>query len=192
PTATAKISIGKDGLHAIIFSGNESTLYLDPYTKDSKEYIVYKRSDLESKDKDFSCEVEDNVTKAVDNSNFQARNANDGKLRTFRLAIVCSGEYAQFHLNRQSVAASATDAVKKAAVLSAMNTSMTRINGVYEKDLAVRMVIVADNDKVIFLDAATDNITDGTPNTMINEVQTICDAQIGDANYDIGHIFSID
>ena len=192
PTASAKISIGADGIHAIVFSGKESTLYLDPYTKDGKEYIVYKRNDLEKKDEDFSCEVEDTAKKVVEKSRFENKNANDGKLRTYRIAIVCSGEYAQFHLNRQNVSASATDAVKKAAVLSAMNTSMTRINGVYERDLAVRMVIVADNDKVIFLDAATDNITDGTPSTMINEVQTICDAQIGDANYDIGHIFSID
>ena len=192
PTASAKISIGLDGLHAIVFSGRESTLYIDPYTKNDEEYIVYKRSELEKKDEDFSCEVEDNVKKAVETSRFQNRNANDGKLRTYRIAIVCSGEYAQFHLNRQNVSATATDAVKKAAVLSAMNTSMTRINGVYERDLAVRMVIVGDNDKVIFLDAATDNITDGTPGTMINEVQTICDEEIGDANYDIGHIFSID
>ncbi len=89
-----------------------------------------------------------------------AKNANDGKLRTFRLAIVCSGEYAQFHLgaSQQNVASDATDEVKKAAVLSAMNTSMTRINGVFEKDLAVKMVIVADNDKVIFLDAASDGL----------------------------------
>jgi hypothetical protein len=107
------------------------------------------------------------------------------------LAIVCSGEYAQFHLTRQGVSATAPDAEKKAAVLSAMNTSMTRINGVYERDLGVKMEIVADNDKVIFLDPATDNITDGNAQTMINQVQTICDSQIGDANYDIGHVFSI-
>ena len=60
-----------------------------------------------------------------------------------------------------------------------MNTSMTRINGVYERDLGVTMEIVADNDKIIFLDAATDGITDGDASSMINEVQTICDQEIG-------------
>ncbi|MFL0077850.1 zinc-dependent metalloprotease [Tenacibaculum maritimum] len=189
PTATAKISVGSDGIHAIIFSGNHSTLYIDPYTKNKQQYISYKRSSLPSKKDDFTCTVEDASEKAFQ-KNTAARGANDGKLRTFRLAIVCSGEYAQFHLNRQGVSAGATDAVKKAAVLSAMNTSMTRINGVYERDLGVRMVIVADNDKIIFLDADTDNITDGSAGTMIGETQAICDAEIGDANYDIGHIFS--
>ena len=107
--------------------------------------------------------------------------------------MVCSGEYAEFHLgvSQQNIPDTATDEVKKEAVLSAMNTSMTRINGVFEKDLSVKMVIVNDNNKIIFLDAATDGISDGHPSTMINEVQTICDNSIGDANYDIGHIFSI-
>ena len=107
------------------------------------------------------------------------------------MALACSGEYAQFHLTNQSIPASATDEQKKAAVLSAMNTTMTRVNGVFEIDIAVKMVLVGDNDRIVFLDADTDNITDGNPISMINEVQTICDAQIGNANYDIGHIFSI-
>ena len=81
--------------------------------------------------------------------------------------------------------------LKKLPFLSAMNTTMTRVNGIFERDLSVRMTIVGDNDKVIFLDAATDNITDGDPDKMINEVQTICDTEIGSANYDIGHVFSI-
>ena len=46
-----------------------------------------------------------------------------------------------------------------------------------KEDLGVKMVIVADNDKIIFLNANdTDNITDGSVHgTMIDEVQTICD-----------------
>ena len=190
PTAVAKISIGTDGFHAVVFSGKEETLYIDPYTKDNKTLIAYKRSDLEINKDDFTCQVEESSRRSITEGKAIA-NVNDGNLRTFRLALVCSGEYAQFHLTNQNIQASATDEVKKAAVLSAMNTTMTRVNGVFERDLAVRMVIVGDNDKVVFLDANTDNITDGDPNTMINQVQSICDAQIGDANYDIGHIFSI-
>ena len=190
PTAVAKISIGSDGLHAIIFSGNESTIYIDPYSKDNNDYIVYNRSSLVKKNSDFKCEVEEASNAIISQQNF-SRNANDGKLRTFRLAIVCSGEYAQFHLTRQGVASTATEVVKKAAVLSAINTSMTRINGVFEKDLGVHMELVANNEEIIFLDADNDNISDGSAGTMISEVQSICDASIGDENYDIGHIFSV-
>ena len=187
----AKISLGSDGFHAVVFSPNGKTIYIDPYSKDNKEYIVYKTSDLKEEDVNFKCKVEE-TTKVKKFTNIQSKLLTDGNLRTFRLALVCSGEYAQFHLNNQSIPSSATEAIKKEAVLSAMNTSMTRVNGVFEKDLAVTMVIVGNNDSVIFLDAATDGITDGDPNAMILEVQTIADNQIGTANYDIGHIFSID
>ena len=189
-TAVAKISVGVDGFHATVYSAKKPTVYIDPFSKDKKDYIVYNRKSLSKVEKDFTCLVEESAKEVVSSPTFN-KSINDGRLRTFRIAIVCSGEYAQFHLNRQNIASNASDAVKKAAVLSAMNTSMTRINGVFEKDLGVRMVIVNNNDNVIFLDPATDNITDGNANTMINEVQAICDAQIGTSNYDIGHIFSV-
>jgi hypothetical protein len=189
PSATARFSFGTDGFHGVIFYTDKPSFYIDPYTKNYNSYISYSRSSLPQRDHDFSCEVDEQLDakKMVVSSQ---RNADDGLLRIFRLALVCSGEYAQFHLNDQGIASDASDADKKAAVLSAMNTSMTRINGVYERDLGVRMEIVDNNDQVIFLDAATDGITDGSAGTMIGQVQNICDTTIGTANYDIGHIFS--
>ncbi|MGG6230231.1 reprolysin-like metallopeptidase [Tenacibaculum sp. SDUM215027] len=189
PTSSAKISIGKDGVHAIVFSANEGTSYINPYTKDYKEYIIYKKSSLTPSKDEFLCKVED----AIQDGNIsprQRRNANDGNLRTYRMAIACTGEYTQFHINNQGVSPTASNAEKKAAVLSAMNTTMTRVNSVYERDLAVRMIIVDNNDSLIFLDADTDGLTNDDANTLIDESQVKCDDVIGDANYDIGHTFS--
>lgn len=45
-SSTAKISIGKDGVHVMLFTSNEGTVYIDPYTKDHKEYVVYKKENL--------------------------------------------------------------------------------------------------------------------------------------------------
>ncbi|WP_281979945.1 reprolysin-like metallopeptidase [Tenacibaculum mesophilum] len=189
PSSSAKISIGKDGVHVIISSANEGTSYINPYTKDYKEYIVYKKSSLPPSKDEFSCKVEDTVQKN-NISPHQRRNADDGNLRTYRMAIACTGEYAQFHINNQRVPSTASDAEKKAAVLSAMNTTITRVNEVYERDLAVRMVIVDNNDALIFLDADTDGLTNDSARTLIDESQEKCDEIIGDANYDIGHTFS--
>lgn len=189
PSSSAKISIGKDGVHAIIFSANEGTSYINPYTKDYREYIIYKKSSLTSGKDEFLCKVEDTVQEK-NTSPRQRRNANDGNLRTYRMAIACTGEYAQFHINNQGVSSSASDTEKKAAVLSAMNTTITRVNAVYERDLAVRMVIVDNNDALIFLDANTDGLTNDSAGTLIDESQEKCDNIIGDANYDIGHTFS--
>lgn len=191
PTAMAKIDIGTNGMHAIVFSGEHSTVYIDPYTKDNKDYIVYERKSLQKNDEDFRCMVNENQAANSDGNRVQMnRNADDGKLRTYRLALVCTGEYAQYHLTQQGVSAGATNAVKKAAVLSAMNTTMNRVNGVYERDLSVRMVIVANNDQVIFLDSTTDGLSNSSAGSLINESQGTCDNVIGAGNYDIGHTFS--
>ena len=190
-SANAKISIGSDGFHAVIYSEAKETIYIDPYTRDQKEYIIYKKSSLNDVDLSFQCEVEEAANKEFLNTNF-SKNVNDGNLRTYRLALACSGEYAQFHLgaSQQNIPSSASDQLKKAAVLSAMNTSLTRLNGVFERELAVKFELVTNNEDIIFLDAATDGMTDDDPDELIDEVQTICDAQIGNANYDIGHVFS--
>ncbi len=191
PTAFAKIDIGTKGFHGIIFSGNHSTLYIDPYTKDGGSAIVYQRKDLDHHDHDFSCEFdEENTKRTLDVSNINMRGADDGLLRTFRIAIAATGEYSQYHINEQGVSPSATDAVKKAAVLSAMNTTMNRVNGVYEKDLGVRMIIVSNNDQIIFLDPDTDGLSNNSASALIGQSQTVCDNNIGSANYDIGHTFS--
>ncbi|WP_025743800.1 fibronectin type III domain-containing protein [Aquimarina pacifica] len=191
PSSIARISISKVGLHAMISSGNHETMYIDPYTKDKKEYIIYSKSDLPRDANNFECLVENtpelNISQKISNS---YKNANDGQLRTFRLAIACSGEYSQYHLSNQGISASASDQVKKEAVLSAMNTTMTRVNGIFERDLAVTMVIVNNNTDIIFLDSNTDNLSNSDAYSLINESQTVCDAYIGSNNYDIGHTFS--
>lgn len=190
PTCVAKISVGIDGVHILISSESHSDLYIDPYITDNTEYIVYKRTDLKEKTSDFKCKVEsDNRTKGIVKKKSSIKRTNNGKLRTFRLVLACSREYAQFHLKRQNIDSSAPENVKRATVLSAMNTSMTRINGVFERDLGVKMLLVANNDKVVFLDGEADEITDanGSSSEMMKEVQRIFDVQIGNGSCDTYH-----
>ncbi|WCC45212.1 hypothetical protein PJW08_03255 [Tenacibaculum finnmarkense] len=89
PTAIAKISLGANGVHALIYSANKSIVYIDPYTVDKKKYIIYKKSALKAKENDFRCQVESTAKKTM-TSSIQKRNANDGILRTFRVAIACT------------------------------------------------------------------------------------------------------
>ena len=190
PTLSAKISIGTDGFHATIFNPSTQTLIIEPYTKDQKEYIIHEKSDLKSTKNNFKCEVNETIPQFNNITSASIKNVNDGNLRTYRLALACTGEYSQFHLNQQGVPTSASETTKKAAVLSAINTTMTRVNSVFENDLAVRMILVDNNDQLIFLDATTDDLDNSDPNFLINQSQTKCDDIIGTNNYDIGHTFS--
>lgn len=187
PSAVARFSLSDLGLNVMISSHNYKTIYIDPYTKNQNFYISYDKSSLPTDSRSMECLVED--TLPID---FQSapENADDGMLRTYRLALACTGEYAQYHLTNQGVPAGATDEVKKAAVLSAMNTAMTRVNGVYERDVSLTMVIIADNTDIIYLNAGTDPYTNNDGLTMLGQNQATCDAVIGTANYDIGHVFS--
>ena len=187
PTASIHISTTLFGLHTMTLSGKTGTIFIDPYTKDLNEYMVYKRADLRStSSRTFSCNVEEAEGVTNTNPNLLGR-ATDGKYRTYRLAMACTIEYAAYHVTAAGVGAGTT-AQKKAAVLAAMVVSMVRINGVYERDMSLKMQLVANNDLVIFIDA--DAFSNDTAGSLINESQTVIDANIGDANYDIGHTVS--
>ncbi|CAM3310943.1 reprolysin-like metallopeptidase [Aequorivita lipolytica] len=187
-SAVARFSVSDAGVNVMISSVHYSTIYIDPYTKDKNYYISYNVNSLPADPNGFECLVEEAIGPELD---MEQRNADDGMLRTYRLALACTGEYAFYHWSVQAgIDPSAPDAVKKAEVLSAMNTSMTRVNGVYEIDVALTMVLVANNTDVIYLNAGTDPYTNNNGFTMLGQNQSNIDSVIGSANYDIGHVFS--
>ncbi|MCZ4317380.1 M12 family metallo-peptidase [Aequorivita viscosa] len=186
-SAIARFSVSNVGVHVMISSVNYSTIYIDPYTQDRNYYIAYNINQVPANPNSAVCLTEETEIMDLPTNNL---NADDGILRTFRLALASTGEYSQYHLNQQGIPNGASDAVKKAAVLSAMNVAMTRVNGVYERDASLTMVIVADNEDIIFLNAASDPYTNNSGGAMLGQNQTTCDAIIGNANYDIGHVFS--
>ena len=78
-----------------------------------------------------------------------------------------------------------------AQTLAKIVTTMNRVNGVYEKEVSVRMILVATENNIIFTNAATDPFTgNNNGSTLIDESQKVIDSAIGTGNYDIGHTFS--
>ena len=190
--STIRFSVTPLGLNAMIFHNTGQAIYIDPYTSDKDSYIIYSKKNLPII-APFECKVEDYNSTSKQSSSIvsaKAENADDGNLRTFRLAVATTGEYSQFHLNREGVSATATDAEKKVVIMAAIANTMTRVNGVFERDVALTMQLVANNTDVIFLDALTDGFTNSDGNTLIDESQSKIDANIGSVNYDIGHTFS--
>ncbi|MEP7165179.1 MAG: reprolysin-like metallopeptidase [Ferruginibacter sp.] len=169
-----------DGFHAQILSP-DGRVYIDPYRRDDLDnYISYYQRD-NHRDHQFICEgpeLSDVQNKAPNNT--LAGACRGTQLYTYRLAVACTGEYA--------VALSATTA---AMLHSKIVTSVNRVDGVYESELSVRLVLVATNDLIEFLDPATDPFTgNNNANTLITQSQTQITTRIGSANFDIGHTFS--
>ncbi len=186
PAETIRFSVTLFGLHAMFLGGENGAFYIDTYTKDLNNYIVYRKQDISPNDS-FQCHVTDTSSEVIQSVENTMNRASDGFFRTYRLAMACTIEYATFHVNAAGLGGG-TLAQKKAAVLSAMVVTMTRVNGVFEKDMALRMNLVATNDLVIFIDS--DSFDNANSNNLINQSQTVIDANIGSANYDIGHTVS--
>jgi subtilisin-like proprotein convertase family protein len=179
PSEVIRLSITPKGLHVMFLGTSNGTQFIDPYSVDGNLYTVYSKNDLNTRDFDFECGVIDEpLLDRSFNDNAAYRNANDGTLRNYRLALACTGEYAAFHGGTE------------AGALAAMVVTMNRVSGIYERDLSITFSIVTNNTNIIFTDAATDPFSNDSPNTLINQSQTQINNIIGAANYDVGHTFS--
>jgi PKD repeat protein/subtilisin-like proprotein convertase family protein len=181
PHAYIRFDLGPKGFHAMILSPNHSTIFIDPFhDKTANEYIVYYKKDFIAHNKTMTCDYEA-VNKHLlhDTPDLDKAPINgDCQFRDYRMALACTGEYAQFHGGTVTL------------VLAAMNTSMTRVNGVYENEISVTMTLVPNNDQLIFLNAGSDPYTNNNGGAMLSQNITTCNNIIGSANYDIGHVFS--
>ncbi|RYZ18603.1 MAG: secretion protein, partial [Sphingobacteriales bacterium] len=184
PSSTIHFDFSPRGFHAMILSVERKTMYIDPVDREGKYYVVFSRKDVVNYKQDFRCLTDASAANATQDAPAPpagtGRGADDGKLRTYRLALACTGEYAQYFLNGTEV----DDAARKVKVLAAMATLMSRTNGIYERDFGIHMNLIANNDELIYLNPSTDPWT----NEWNNKTQATIDAVIGSANYDIGHL----
>ncbi len=180
----AKIDIGYMGFHAMVFS-SEGNYFIDPVEQESfTNYISYYRKDIPLSTNTLNCLTlaDDQFLKETDARLRMHSTANAVTFRNYRLALACTGEY--------SKAATGLTNPTKEQVLSKMVTTMNRVNGVYETEVAVTMTLVANNDTLIFLNQSTDPYTNNDGFSMLDQNQDAVDDLIGTANYDIGHVFS--
>ena len=189
PSTIIRFSITPQGLHTMTLSSNKGAQFIDPYSKGNNSYIIYSKKDLPRLKDEFICGVTDAISANKNNRlDFEsAKNANDGILREYDLALAFTIEYADFHVQAAGAGGDTEDA-KKDVVLAAMMVTMVRVNGIFERDLSVRMNIIVNNKDIIFINS--DSFDNNDAINLIGESQFEINAAIGAANYDIGHTFS--
>lgn len=179
--ATVRFDITQLGFHAMIMSP-EGRVFIDPYTLgDVENYISYYTRDFYKAGSAMDCELVSDESR-LNELNYLRESTlltpTGPQLRTYRLALAATGEYTAFF------GGTVTNA------MAAVVTSVNRVNGVYETEFAIRMILVANNDTLIFTNAATDPYTNNDGFAMLAQNQTTVDERIGAANYDFGHVFS--
>lgn len=173
-----KFDLTPQGFHAMTLIPGKPALFIDPYSfggGDIEHYIVYSKADFTT-DKIFSCSMEQALLTEIEEVDPVKSFGNCTK-RTYRLALSATGEYTVFQ--------GGTVALAQAAQVTTMN----RVNGVYMRDLAVTLTIIANNNLLIYTNGGSDPYSNGNASAMLGENQTNVTSVIGGSNYDIGHVF---
>ncbi|WP_282779313.1 reprolysin-like metallopeptidase [Phaeodactylibacter xiamenensis] len=172
--ALARIDYTHKGFHAMVLKGSD-TYYIDPFyhNYDHSAHQVYFRRDFTSEET-FNCEV-DHAEPIAGNTGGSSALVGE-ELRTYRLAVAATGEYTQFH------GGTVDDA------MAAIVTTMNRVNGVYETDISSRMILIDSNHLIVYTNSGSDPYSGGS-GAHLGQNQTNLDTTIGNASYDVGHVF---
>ena len=182
---TAKIEMTPLGFSSMILGDTFGPIFIKPFSKEKNWYYSFYKKDYPNNEEPFYCEVEEFIAEETESS---ARNnptfVGDCQLRQYRMALACTGEFAQLIDDEDD---SNGDIV--ADVLADMVIVMNRVNGIFEKEVGVTMVIIDRNEEIIFTDPDNDLYSNNIV-SLPAENRTVLNITIGNDAFDIGHVFS--
>ncbi|MFZ9660780.1 MAG: reprolysin-like metallopeptidase, partial [Chitinophagaceae bacterium] len=181
--AILKLSVSPQGIQTMVLRADRENEFIEPYSSDQKVYAVFKSQrkvgrlpwTCSTTEKQLTTSIDNQVTAFV----AAAAGSSSGTLKTLRLAQSCNGEYSRYF--------GATSSLQESLVLAAYNATLTRCNGVYETDLSIHLNLISETTNVIYYDPTTDPYT--TMSNWNSQLQSTLTSVIGEANYDIGHMF---
>lgn len=188
PTKYVRFSVAPNDFQSMMIKNGEYQ-FIEPQNKDKSVYGIHEKT-VNSGNKAFVCSTSENAIdkkeldkmfsagKSFANQPTNFSKNSDKKYRTMRLAMSVTGEYT-------------TKFGSVAAALVQINATMTRVNGVFENDFALHLNL-QDFPQLIYTDAATDPYSPastGAQGAWNAELQNTLTTVIGNATYDIGHLF---
>jgi len=178
PYATIRFDYNPySGFHAQILSVVSGRIYIDPYAKGNiNNYISYFHSDNQ-RHPQFGCSTPDPLEDLIRPESTLAGPCRGTQLTTYRFAFTCTGEYA-------AIVGGGAAGPTHAAIV----TSTNRITQVYEVELAIRLVLIANNNLVEFLNPATDPFANDGSIAELNIITGVINGAVGAGSYDVGHL----
>lgn len=176
--ASLNFSFSPNGIQTMILRADNGAEFIEQYSKDKSVYVLVGFKNRARTTLPFACKTKD-IALSKDLANkLSGIRANNQIFKTLRLALSCTAEYTAFFGGTV------------AGALAGMNATMTRVNGVFNKDLALKLEIIANDNLIIYTDAATDPYSDtGASGAWKLELQNNLTTVIGNSGYDIGHLF---
>lgn len=187
---TLRMTLSQIGLKAAVRT-DEGTVYIDPVIEyNSREHVSYFPSEIDQeRSAEFICGVKDHEEDPLDGidlanipGGLELRSAGEAVgIRTFRTAIAATGEWT---LREGS----------KANAMAKIAASVDRANLIFEVEVAVRLILVDNNDLIVFEDPDTDPYPGDArkdASALINSNTFTVSRNIGEENYDLGHVFTL-
>ena len=190
PSKYLRFSVAPNDFQSMIINNGEHE-FIDAQDDSKTIYGVHPKT-INTKGKSFVCSTDEGFGAIKDieemskvgnsfvNQPTDFSKMSDKKYRTMRLAMSVTGEYTQFFGG-------------VAGALAQINATMTRVNGVFEKDFALHLNVLS-YPALIYDDPTTDGydtVTDpySFPSTWNLTLQQKLTQVVGNDNYDIGHLF---
>ena len=179
-----RMSVSPQGVQTMLTIDDKPTLFMQPVSRNSNVYVLYDDDSKNNLSDTFECKTIIDLNKAYNSKSFKTLvdegGANNKILQKFRIAISVTGEYTAFHGGNVPGA------------LAAINATLSRVNEVFETDMAVKFELV-DATQLIYSDASTDPYSPastGVDGAWSDELQNTLTTKLGNSNYDIGHLLA--
>lgn len=181
PGKTIRLTVSPRGMRAMIVRPDFSVGYVEPAVwGQTAYYLAFEHADpglfdakqwasnspmfrKEESDRPYTPPAEDRGSAEL------------VELRVLRFACTAEGDFSQDH-------GGTVDKVM-AAIVEYTNMA----NAAYERDIAIRLQLVANNDRLVYLDPDIDPYN-GDNGAMANDNILVTNSLIGSNNFDIGHV----
>lgn len=181
PSKFIRFSVAPNDFQSMVISKGKYE-FIESASKDKKIYYLHSKSNKDAKS--FICGTKESpasierLQQLMSKTENTSRSGNK-KFFTIKLAIAVTGEYTAYFGGT-------------AGALSAINATMSRVDGVFEQELNCHLNVI-NAPQLIFTDATTDPFSDATKlyNWNYELLTTLHDGYYGvtDADFDIGHLF---
>lgn len=167
PFLSGRLAISPRGVRGLIYT-DAQTVFVE--SVDGNQHISY----IYSKSSGFGCDADMEEYRASETSQERSTTSIGDEITEYRIAIATTGEWSNERNDDLVV------------INDEINTYLTELNTIYEKELAKTFVLIDDNDDLIFFDPATDGLDE---NNRVASAQSTISGIIPSADYDIGHVF---
>ncbi|MDR2236732.1 MAG: M12 family metallo-peptidase [Chryseobacterium sp.] len=195
PKKYIRFSVAPNDFQSMIITENGSE-FIEPTNADKTLYGVHPKTIGDKAG--FTCSTEENEGdrqnmnrllekgKSFSNQPTDFARSSDRRYRTLRLVMSVTGEYTQFHGGTV------------AGALAAIQATITRVNGVFERDFGLHLILQnfpdviytnPNSDPYSIASIGTSSVNAYTPVGWSLQLQNTLTANVGNDNYDIGHLF---